>query len=100
VVLFRRLLARGIKEVEDGKTPTLPRLYGNEPVRTYCHALVMKVPGQSDIGKGDMRTLGEFGRDAAGVIIESDTLPPKEREADAFKRIRPLLAEKASVGAK
>ena len=98
--MFRRLLARGIKEVEEGKTPSLPRLYGNEPVRTYCHALVTKVPAGSDIGIGDMRSLGEFGRDAAGIVIDSDTLPPLEREAEALKRIRPLLAEKASVGAK
>jgi hypothetical protein len=100
VVLFRRLLARGIKEVEEGKIPTLPRLYGKAPVRTYCHSLVMKVPAGSDIGKGDMRALGEFGRDAAGVVIASDTLPPNEREADALERIRPLLKEKATVGAK
>ncbi|HEY1502670.1 MAG TPA: Rieske 2Fe-2S domain-containing protein [Stellaceae bacterium] len=100
VVLFRRLLARGIKEVEEGKAPSLPRLYGDEAVRTYCHALVMKVPGGSDIGIGDMRSLGEFGRDAAGIVIASDRLPPQERETDALERIRPLLADKASVGAK
>ncbi|HEY3919340.1 MAG TPA: Rieske 2Fe-2S domain-containing protein [Stellaceae bacterium] len=100
VVLFRRLLARGIKEVEDGKQPVLPRLYSNAAVRTYCHSLVLKVPGGSDMGVGDMRTLGEFGRNAAAVVIDSDRLPPREREAEALKRIRPLLAEKASVGAK
>jgi hypothetical protein len=47
-----------------------------------------------------MRTLGEFGRDAAGMVIDCDKLPPKAREAETLARIRPLLAEKASVGAK
>jgi nitrite reductase/ring-hydroxylating ferredoxin subunit len=100
VVLFRRLLARGIKEVEDGKQPVLPQLYESEPVRTYCHALVMRIAETSDIGIGDMRALGEFGRAAAEIVIDTDRLPPREREAEAQRRIRPLLAEKASVGAK
>jgi nitrite reductase/ring-hydroxylating ferredoxin subunit len=102
VVMFRRLLARGIKELEEGKAPALPRLYSNEAVRTYCHALVMRVAAESEIGKGDMRALGEFGRDAAAVVIDTDRLPPQAREAEAQRRIRPLLAEKAntSVGAK
>jgi hypothetical protein len=60
----------------------------------------MRVAAESEIGKGDMRALGEFGRDAAAVVIDTDQLPPQEREAEAQRRIRPLLAEKASVGAK
>jgi hypothetical protein len=93
VVLFRRLLTRGIKEVEDGKTPSLPRLYEKSPVRTYCHTLVMRVPDGSDLGIGDLSSMAAFGKQAAQVVIDTDTLPPVEREAEAQRRIRPLLTE-------
>ena len=100
VVLFRRMLARGIKDVQDGHAPSLPRLYQNEPVRTYCHASVLRMDPNSDMGKGDMRALGDFGRSAAEAVIATDDLPPLEREAEAVKRIRPLLAVKATAAAK
>lgn len=100
VVMFRRLLARSIAEIEEGKTPSLPRLYREGPVRTYCHSLVMRVPPGSTMGVGDMKSLGEFGRRAAEIVVESDALPEKEREAQAQRRIGALLAEEASVGAK
>jgi nitrite reductase/ring-hydroxylating ferredoxin subunit len=93
VVLFRRLLTHGIKEVEDGKAPSLPRLYEKGPVRTYCHTLVMRVPDRSDLGIGDMSSMAAFGKQAAQVVIDTDTLPPVEREAEAQRRIRPLLSE-------
>jgi nitrite reductase/ring-hydroxylating ferredoxin subunit len=91
VVMFRRLLARGIAEVEDGKTPALPRLYEDGPVRTYCHALVMRLPQGSEMGTGDMKSLGEFGRRAAQIVIETDKLSEREREAQAQQRISALL---------
>ena len=91
VVLFRRLLARGINEVEEGKAPSLPRLYKEGPVRTYCHSLVMRLPQGSDLGIGDMKSLGEFGRRAAQIVIASDALPEREREAKAQQRIGALL---------
>jgi nitrite reductase/ring-hydroxylating ferredoxin subunit len=99
VVMFRRLLARGIKEVEEGKSPSLPRLYNDSKVRTYCHTLIMRAPDGSDLGIGDMSSMGEFGRKAAQVIIETDGLPPREREIEAKRRIRPLLTKEVAGAA-
>jgi nitrite reductase/ring-hydroxylating ferredoxin subunit len=91
VVMFRRMLQRSIVAVERGETPALPRLYKGAPVRTYCHELVFTLPSQSNIG--DLKSLGEFGRRAAGIVIETDTLPPDERETVAAARIRRLLGD-------
>jgi len=91
VVMFRRLLARGIDEVEAGRAPSLPRLYAQGPVRTYCHSLVMRLPQGSAIGDGEFKSLGEFGRRAAEIVIATDPLPECEREAKAQQRIGALL---------
>jgi len=99
IVMFRRLLARGIKEVEEGKTPSLPRLYAQGPVRTYCHTAIMRVPDGSGIGVGEMAALGEFGKRAAEVVIATDALPPREREIEAERRIRPLLSQELAGAA-
>jgi len=90
VVLYRRLLAESIAAVESGREPSLPRLYPENPVRTYCHELVFRLPSQSNID--DIRSLGEFGRRAAGIVVETDALQPREREAVAGERIRRLLS--------
>lgn len=99
IVMFRRLLARGIKEVEEGKPLSLPRLESDGKVRTYCHTLIMRVPDGSDLGIGDMSSMSEFGRRAAQIIIETDRLAPREREAEAQRRIRPLLAKEVAGAA-
>jgi hypothetical protein len=66
-------------------------LYDEGPVRTYNHEVVMTLPSQSNIS--DMRALGDVGRRAAQIVIDTDTLPPIEREAVAGERIRRLLAD-------
>jgi nitrite reductase/ring-hydroxylating ferredoxin subunit len=91
VVMFRRLLGRGIDEVEAGKTPALPRLYAQGPVRTYCHSLVMRLPRGSAMGNGEFKALGAFGRHAAEAVIATDALPEREREIEAQKRVAALL---------
>jgi hypothetical protein len=90
VVLFRRLLAQGIAAVQSGETPILPRLYPENPVRTYCHELVFRLPSQSNVT--DIKAVGAFGRRAATVVVGSDGLAPQERETVAAERIRHLLA--------
>jgi hypothetical protein len=90
VVLFRRLLARGIDAVRDGQAPSLPRLYPENPVPTYCHELVFRLPSQSNIE--GIAALGAFGRRAATMVVETEGLAPKERERVAAERIRGLLA--------
>lgn len=92
IVMFRRLLARGIKEVEEGKPPSLPRASADGMVRSYCHAFVMHVPENSDLNGGDTKAQAAFGRRAAQIVIQTDRLPPQAREAEARQRIRELLA--------
>ncbi len=92
VVLFRRLLARGIKEVEDGAAPTLPRLYRDGPVRSYVHSLVMRLPPGSELAAGEMKPLGAFGRAAAQIVMDTERLAPQEREAVAKRQVERLLA--------
>jgi hypothetical protein len=75
--------------VRIGETPAIPRLYRDGPVRTYNHELVFKLPSQSNIG--DLATLGRFGRRAAQIVVDTDDLPPLERERVAGERIRRLL---------
>ncbi|HZB91325.1 MAG TPA: aromatic ring-hydroxylating dioxygenase subunit alpha [Stellaceae bacterium] len=91
VVMFRRMLGRAIEAVRIGETPELPRLYETGPVRTYNHELVFKLPSQSNIT--DMQSLAAFGRRAAELVVESDTLPPLERERVTAERVRKLLAD-------
>jgi hypothetical protein len=89
VVMFRRMLGRAIEAVRIGEIPALPRLYSEGAVRTYNHELVFRLPSQSNIG--DLASLEQFGRRAAQVVIDTETLPPIERERVAGDRIRYLL---------
>jgi nitrite reductase/ring-hydroxylating ferredoxin subunit len=89
VVAFRRLLAKGVADVASGVQPAVPRIPAQNPVRTYCHELVFKLPSQSNIA--GLEAVGEFGRRAAEIVIETDTLEPQAREREAEKRIRQLL---------
>ena len=90
IVMFRRMLGRAIEAVRIGETPAQPRLYHDGQVRTYNHEVVLTLPSQSNIT--DMGSLADFGRRAAEIVIDTDTLPPVERETVAGDRIRQLLA--------
>lgn len=90
VVMFRRMLARGIEAIEKGEMPALPRTSGGGPVRTYTHELIFDLPSQSTIN--DLSSLATFGRRAASIVIDTDALDPIEREAIASNRIRQLIA--------
>jgi len=79
VVLLRRLLTQAIK----GAKILNPR--PGSIVRTYAHTLVMRCPDDID--------LAQFGRRAAAVFIETDSLPPLEREKAAEERIRRLITQ-------
>lgn len=89
IVMFRRMLGRAIEAVRIGDVPAIPRLYSDGAVRTYNHELVFRLPSQSNIG--DLASLEQFGRRAAQAVIDTDTLPPVERERVAGDRIRHLL---------
>ena len=91
IVMFRRMLGRAIEAVRIGETPTIPRLYPDGPVRTYNHELVFRLPSQSNIG--DLASLEAFGRRAAQIVVDTDDLPPLDRERVTGDRIRRLMTE-------
>ncbi|MFN0299787.1 MAG: Rieske 2Fe-2S domain-containing protein [Burkholderiales bacterium] len=95
VVMIRRMLARAIQAVERGELPAVPRRYGvGEAVRTYCHEFVFKAAGA---GMEDRARLEAFGRRAAQIVVETDLLPPGERDAVARERIRDLLKRETAA---
>jgi hypothetical protein len=90
VVLSRRMTAAGIKAVQDGSTPAKPRLYPKTAqVRTYAHETVVRLPSPNALS--DAGALSEFGRRAAMAYVETDHLPPREREAEVAQRVRALF---------
>ena len=89
IVLLRRQLRRAVEAVRSGETPAVPRLYPDGKVRTYAHELVFALPSQSNIR--DLSAVGDFGRRAARIVIDTDELPPAERETAARERIRHLV---------
>lgn len=91
IILFRRLLARGIDEVARGEATSLPQRRDRAFVRSYCHAFVMRLPERSPLRQGDAKAAGEFGRRAAEIVIASDHLPPEEREKTAQAQVKELL---------
>jgi nitrite reductase/ring-hydroxylating ferredoxin subunit len=96
VVMLRRMLTQAIRAVERGEAPPVPRLYApGEQVRTYCHEFVYRVDPSA--GMEDRARLQAFGRRAAEIVIETDRLPPAERDATARERIRALLERDAAA---
>jgi nitrite reductase/ring-hydroxylating ferredoxin subunit len=91
IVMFRRMLRRAIDAVQTNETPELPRLYDDGPVRTYNYELVFELPSQSNID--GLGALEEFGRRATEAVVDTDTLPPLERERISRERILRLLSE-------
>jgi phenylpropionate dioxygenase-like ring-hydroxylating dioxygenase large terminal subunit len=89
VVLFRRMLAKAIRDTQEGIQPEKPMLYSNSKVKTYCHEIVVKAPAGVDFS--DSQKLAEFGRSAALSFVEFDHLSPKEREESVTKRVQDMI---------
>jgi hypothetical protein len=89
VVLFRRMLAKAIRDTQEGIQPEKPMLYSNSKVKTYCHEIVVKAPAGVDFS--DSQKLAEFGRCAALSFVEFDHLSPKEREESVTKRVQDMI---------
>ena len=81
-----------------GQVPVQPRLTTDQPVSTYAHEVVMRVP--ADVDLDDPQRLAQFGREAALSFVEFDSLPPVERERAVEKKVREILQSMAHVGAK
>ena len=89
VALSRRSTAAAIATVQEGKVPSVPRLYKSTRVRTYAHETVVRVPAPGLLD--DPKALADFGRRAAMAYVETDHLAPNEREIEVAKRIRGLF---------
>jgi nitrite reductase/ring-hydroxylating ferredoxin subunit len=89
VSLSRRMLTQAVKATQEGRTPAIPRLYASGKVRTYAHETVVKLPSKDALP--DAEALAAFGRRAALAYVETDHLPPQEREIEVAKRIKGLL---------
>jgi nitrite reductase/ring-hydroxylating ferredoxin subunit len=90
VVLSRRQLTAAIKVVQEGGKPVMPKLYPKTAqVRTYAHETVVRLPSPDALS--DPKSLADFGRRAAMAYVETDHLPPQEREAEVAKRVRALF---------
>jgi hypothetical protein len=89
VVLFRRMLAKAIRDTQEGVQPQKPKLYINSKVKTYCHEIVVRAPDGVDFS--DPIKLAEFGRSAALCFVEFEHLNSKEREESVTKRIQEML---------
>jgi len=96
-VLFRRMLAQAIREVQEGNKPGVPRLYPQGPVRTYASEIVVRAPeGVLD----DPQALAAFGQKAALAFVETDHLLGPERETATADKVQALLREFSPAGAK
>ena len=91
IVLFRRMLARAIAEIAEGREPSLPRRDPGGAVRSYTYSLVLRLPPGSTMGRGETDALGAFGRQSAGIVVATDGFDPAAREVEAERRIRALL---------
>jgi nitrite reductase/ring-hydroxylating ferredoxin subunit len=89
VVLSRRMTAAAIACVQEGRAPSMPRLYRNAKVRTYAHESVVRLPSPDLLS--DPKSLADFGRRAAMAYVETDHLPQKAREQEIAQRIRGLF---------
>jgi hypothetical protein len=94
VVLSRRMLAAAIASVREGKAPSIPRLYKAGRVRTYAHETVVRLRSPGMLS--EPKALADFGRRAAMAYVETDDLPPQEREQEVARRIRGLFIEEMS----
>lgn len=90
IAKLRRLVMLGIKAVQDGEEPKVPRRYANSLVPTYSHDIVVKLPSQSNIT--DASALRAFGRRATEVVVGTGSLAATERETIARERIQRLVA--------
>jgi hypothetical protein len=89
------MLSTAIGAVQEGRTPAIPRQYRSASVRTYAHETVVRVPSPEALA--DPKALAEFGRRAAMAYVETDHLPPRERELEVAKRIRGLFEHVGAV---
>jgi nitrite reductase/ring-hydroxylating ferredoxin subunit len=89
VVLSRRMLTGAISAVQEGRTPSIPRQYKSAKVRTYAHETVVRLPSPDALA--DPKALADFGRRAAMAYVDTDHLPPREREIEVARRIRGLF---------
>lgn len=89
VVLIRKLLSRAVRAVAQGETPEVPQPRTVDGrVRTYAHETIVRMSEPEAVA--DPAALADFGRRAAMVYVDTDTLEPEVREQVVARRIRGL----------
>jgi nitrite reductase/ring-hydroxylating ferredoxin subunit len=94
VVQFRRMLARAIADLQQGKPVAQPRTDADGLVRTYVHEAIVAAP--AGLPLDDPQVLADFGRGIAKAFIEVDNVPAAEREAIVSRRIHDLSIPQAA----
>jgi nitrite reductase/ring-hydroxylating ferredoxin subunit len=89
IAKLRRLVMLGIKAVQDGEDPRVPKRYPEGLVPTYSHDIVVKLPSQVNIS--DTSALRAFGRRVTEVVVETGNLPAAEREIVAGERVQRIV---------
>jgi hypothetical protein len=89
--MFRRMLAKEIKAVAEGRTPELPRpVQRAGAMATYAHEYSLPIP--AGVPLTSQEALHAFGRRAAEIVVEAQR--EKDPEPFALERIRELFMEK------
>jgi len=97
VVLFRRMLAQAIREVQEGRKPEVPRQVSDGPTRTYASEIVLRVPPNTF---DDPQVLAAFGQKAALAFVETEHLLGLEREQATLLKVQAMLEEFVASPAK
>jgi nitrite reductase/ring-hydroxylating ferredoxin subunit len=91
VVMFRRMLAKAIQAVAEGRAPELPRpVQRAGAMATYAHEYALPIP--PGVPLSSQEALHAFGRRAAEIVVEAQR--EKNPEPFALERIRELFLEK------
>jgi hypothetical protein len=90
--MLRRQLRNGMREVQEGRTPSAPQRYGDQVVPTYNNATILTVPASDSDDKAVMQN---FGLMVCKAAIASADLAPGQRQAAVEKQVRQMQASGA-----
>ena len=91
VAKLRNLLRRGIRTVAEGKDPKTVNAKSGEPIPTYTHDTVLRIPPPSD-GK-DEEMLANLGRQVTQIILKADKYFGSKRQSHIETELKKLRSE-------
>ena len=90
VVMLRRQLKQGIRDVQEGRTPIIPRPDASGTVPTYNAEIILPV---APAGGDDRQLIHAFGHRTCEAIIASGKLPPGDRQQRVETEVRQMVAK-------